>query len=122
MRASWHRRPLFEHWTAAALDLYLHEGLRECEDGQVELKCSGEVEAAVFGNRSHWELWKMAERLSVPTLLLFAARGHLLRTVTEELARHARELRVVDVAAGHLLPMEAPELVAAQLLEFGNEG
>ncbi len=122
VRASWQARPPFEHWTAAALDLYLLEGLRDREDGWVELKCSGEVEAAVFGNRSHWELWKMAERLSVPTLLLFAARGHFVRTVTDELARRARELQVVDVPAGHLLPMEAPEQVTARLLEFGKEG
>ncbi len=121
VRASWQRRPLFEHWTAAALDLYLHEGLREREDGQVELKCSGEVEAAVFGNRSGWDLWKMAEQLSVPALLLFAARGHFLRTVSDELARRASDLRVVDLPAGHLLPMEIPKRVAAQLLEFGKQ-
>ncbi|MBW2279192.1 MAG: alpha/beta hydrolase [Deltaproteobacteria bacterium] len=122
VRASWQTRPPFEHWTPTALDLYLDEGLRDREDGQVELKCSGEVEAAVFGNRSHWNLWEMAERLSVPALLLFAAKGHFVRTVVEELARRAADLRVVDVPAGHLLPMEAPELVAARLLEFGKEG
>ena len=121
VRTSWQTRPPFEHWTSAALDLYLQEGLRNRGDGQVELKCSGEVEAAVFGNRSHWDLWKMAERLSVPALLLFAARGHFVREVTDELARRAHDLRVVDVAAGHLLPMEAPGLVASLLLEFGKE-
>ena len=121
-RDSWSGRGPFEYWTARALDLYVGEALRDREDGDVELKCAGEVEAAVFGNRSNWDLWQVAERLEVPARLFFAARGHFIRQTVDELARCAASLDVVDLPTDHLMPMEAPELVAAQLLEFGKAG
>lgn len=119
-RDSWSGRPPFDRWTERALDLYVDEGLRDRDDGDVELKCAGEVEAAVFANRSLWDLWQVAERLRVPARLFFAASGHFIRETTETLASHARALDVVDVPAGHLMLMEAPERVAAGILEFGK--
>ena len=122
VRSSWAARPPFENWTARALDLYVSEGFRDRDDGQVELKCSGEVEASVFGNRKRWHLWDVAKRLKVPVRLLFAGRGHFPPEIGRELARRAADLSVVDVPFGHLMPMEAPELVADLLLEFGKTG
>lgn len=119
-RESWRGRAMFESWTDAALELYLHEALRDRPDGQVELKCAGEVEAAVFGNRINWDLWKVAEKLSVRTRLFFAARGHFVRETVDRLERTSPFLDVVDVDAGHLMVMEAAEPVARLLLEFGS--
>ena len=121
-RNSWSGRGPFEHWTDRALDLYVGEALRDREDGDVELKCAGEVEAAVFCNRSNWDIWQVAQRLEVPARLFFAARGHFLRQTIDELASCAASLDVVDLPTDHLMLMEAPELVASQLLEFGKAG
>jgi pimeloyl-ACP methyl ester carboxylesterase len=119
-RESWSGRPFFESWTGRALELYVGCGLRDRDDGQVELKCAGEVEAAVFGNRSLWDLWKVAEKLEVPARLFFAANGHFIRETVDKLASQAKRLDVVDLPTGHLMPMEDPEGVAAALLEFGQ--
>ncbi len=121
-RDSWSGRGPFEHWTARALDLYVGEALCDREDGEVELRCSGEVEAAVFGNRSNWDLRRVAKRLEVPACLFFAARGHFIRETAEELAECAASLDVVDLPTSHLMLMEEPEVVTAQLLEFGKAG
>lgn len=124
VRAAYVRRPLFARWHPAALDLYLDEGFRERDDGQVELRCSSEVEAAVFAGSGATELdiYGQAERLAVPALLVWARQGSFDRSVYEKLCGLAPDMRIEDAPYGHLLPMEAPEAVAEMLVAFGREG
>jgi len=117
--ASWSTRPPFDSWDPRALELYTTYGLRDRDDGQVELKCAGAVEAAVYENNGSLNIYEVAEKLATPTLLLFAARGNFTREVCAEVQQRAADLRVVDIEAGHLLPMEAPDAVARELLAFG---
>ena len=58
----------------------------------------------------------------MPALLLFATHGNFDRAVFERLQGAGPHLRLEDVEAGHLLPMEAPGAVAERLVCFGTEG
>ncbi len=111
-------KPLFASWTSRALDLYIGEGLREREDGQVELKCSGEVEALIFEASGSLDLFECTPRVAAQSLFLWARNGNFPRTVYEELCKGMPEALILDAEAGHLIPMEAPDWVADRVLEF----
>jgi pimeloyl-ACP methyl ester carboxylesterase len=122
VRAAWAERELFASWDPRAYELYLSEGFRDLPDGQVELKCPGEVEGAVFGAGGRSDIFELAAALEAPALLLFAATGHFDRGICEALVAKSPMLRLEDLPHGHLLPMEAPKPVAERLLSFGQEG
>jgi pimeloyl-ACP methyl ester carboxylesterase len=65
--------------------------------------------------------YAQAEKLAVPGLLLFAARGPFAREHADDVARRAARMRVEDVDAGHLFPMESPERTAERLQRFARE-
>jgi pimeloyl-ACP methyl ester carboxylesterase len=102
------------------LDLYAAEGLRDRADGQVELKCPGEVEAAVFEQGGTLDSLAAAKNLAVPALLLWARDGSFPRAFQEAVASTMHEGRVEEIGAGHLLVMERPDLVAAAVLRFAR--
>ena len=103
------------------LDLYLQEGLADAADGGVALKCPGAVEAAIFSGDGLGEEWEAASRLDPPALILWAQRGDFPRAAYEALAARMRAGRVENIDAGHLVPMECPEEVAARALRFAAE-
>lgn len=109
-------RSLFANWVPAALDLYVEHGLRDRSDGQVELKCPGEIEATVFSTSGGLDLFDLARRATTPALFLWAERGDFPRFIYESLVGEMADARIVDVAAGHLVPMENPELVVDEVL------
>ncbi len=122
-RRSWSRPGhAFGRWTQAALELYLQEGFRDRPDGEIELKCPVEVEAAVFNHHGSLDLFACADRVEVPALFLRASGGNFPRSLYEELAAAIPKARIEDIEAGHLVPMEVPELLAERLLAFGPVG
>ena len=120
--AIWREKPLFESWTERAFALYLAEGLADRPDGQVELKCPGEVEGAIFGNGPDFDAWEVASRVKTPARLLWAERGDFPRFAYEAIVERMAEADIRDVATGHLVPMERPELVAEEALAFAGAG
>lgn len=110
----------FASWQARARELYAYEGFRELDQGEVELKCAPEVEAAVFENSASLDPFALARRLHTETLLLWASRGNFPRQVYERFASTARDARLEDIDAGHLVPMETPEEAARRLLAFAG--
>ena len=121
-RAWWAGREFFGAWDPRALDLYAEWGLRDRVDGRVELKCPGEVEATVFEMGGSIDSFELARGVRVPTLILWAARGDFPRATYLALGARMRDARVRDVDAGHLVPMERPELVVKEVLAFASEG
>jgi pimeloyl-ACP methyl ester carboxylesterase len=117
-RASWRRRETFAHWDPRALELYLAEGLADRPGGGVELKCPGEVEAAIFERGASIDAMAEARRLRTPALVLAARRGSFQRAHFEEFARVMPDGRVREVDTGHFVPMEAPGLVVREALAF----
>jgi pimeloyl-ACP methyl ester carboxylesterase len=106
----WAEREFFENWDPRALELYAQEGLRARPDGRFELKCSPEVEAAVFERGSTMNLFEEANGARVPALIAWATRGSFPRTVYETLVARLPNARIEDVDVGHLIPMERPDL------------
>lgn len=111
-------KPLFAEFGERAMRLYVDEALREAAQGGVELKCPGRVEGAIFGNSPNFDPYDFARRAKIPIRLVRATRGDFSRDSYErvvELLEHG-ELR--DLEGGHLVPMEDPAAVIAEILEF----
>ena len=115
-RAWWAERPLFEDWQPEAIDLYALDGLRERDDGSVELKCPGAVEASVFQNGGALDVPSLVAGMTVPTRWLWAARGNFPVEIYELLAATMEAAEVETLDAGHLVPMEHPALVVEAAL------
>jgi pimeloyl-ACP methyl ester carboxylesterase len=120
-RAFFAEKELFAQWQDAALDLYVAEGLRERSEGQVELKCPGEVEAAIFERAHTLDIFAAASAVDIPVRLLWAANGDFPRVIYEQLVAQMDEGSVADVAGGHLVPMEAPTHIAEAVVRFVSE-
>ncbi|HTY19000.1 MAG TPA: alpha/beta hydrolase [Myxococcota bacterium] len=110
-------RSLFAGWLPRALDLYVEHGLRERTDGQVELKCPGEIEATIFSESGGLDVSDLARRVRAPSTWLWAARGNFPRPLYERIASEMADARIVDADCGHLIPMERPELVIQAVRE-----
>ena len=117
-RAKLGGKPLFASWTPRALDLYIGEALRDREDGQVELKCAREVEGLIFEASLSIDLFERVSAVAAPSLFLWAQHGNFPRPVYQDLCEQMAEARIVDADAGHLIPMEKPDWVAQQALDF----
>ncbi len=116
--AQWAKRKLFAHWDRRALALYAEDGLRDTGDGAFELKCPPEVEATIFAASGDLDLFAVARQVVTPTLMLWAAQGDFPRPVYEVLASSMADGRVETLEAGHLTPMERPDLVVEAALRF----
>jgi pimeloyl-ACP methyl ester carboxylesterase len=121
-RAFFAGRELFERFEPRALDLYVLDGLRERRDGSVELKCPGAVEAAVFASGEDVDADALARGVATPALWLWATQGSFARERHEALAASMPGARLEPLAAGHLAPMERPDLVADAILRFADGG
>jgi pimeloyl-ACP methyl ester carboxylesterase len=117
-RAWFAERSLFANWRPEALDLYVLDGLRERPDSGVELKCPGAVEAAVFAQGEGVDLPAWVRGLAPPALWLQAERGNFPLPYYQALAGSMRAARVEQAPAGHLIPMERPDLVADAALRL----
>lgn len=117
-RAHFAERSLFERWLPDALDLYVEHGLRDNAAGEVELCCPGAVEAAVFASGPTIDVVDLARRAArVPTTVLWARLGNFSLDLYRRVFGAMPRARVLEVDAGHLVPMERPDLVAAAVLE-----
>jgi pimeloyl-ACP methyl ester carboxylesterase len=119
-RAKWSKKESFAAWDPRALDLYLAEGFSDRADGQVELKCPGVIEAAIFESAHSVDIWSLAKKVRVPTLILWASRGDFPRTVFENLAQQMDDAQIRDADTGHLIPMERPDCVVEAVLDFAE--
>jgi pimeloyl-ACP methyl ester carboxylesterase len=116
-REHFESRSLFADWLPEALDLYLEYGLRARADGQVELRCPGAVEGAVFAQSGGLDMEGLARRATVPTIVLWARHGDFPPALYQRVFAAMQDARIVDVDSGHLVPMEHPELVVAAVLD-----
>jgi len=119
-RASWGERSVFKTWQPDVLDLYALDGLRERSDGSVTLKCPKTIEAAIFDQGGATDAAGLVVEHPVPALWLHAGQGHFDGAWCRSLAQRMRACELVDVAAGHLMVMERPDLVAEHALRFAG--
>ncbi len=115
-REKWRARGTFGDWDPRALDLYLRYAFADLPDGRIDLKCPGEVEAAVYEQGGGFDSWREIAELRVPGLLLHAGRGNFPLPFIEKFCAQSNALECRSLDASHLLPMVAPDLVADELL------
>lgn len=112
-------RPAFRTWQEEMLRLYVDEGTRSRDDGQVELLCPPELEAQFFDAVADLDSPTLLPKLVCPTLVLWGAGGDL-RERTESIVAdglpNARTVVVPDTT--HFLPQERPDEVGRLIEEF----
>ncbi len=116
-------RPVFERWPEDVLRLYAEHGTFRREDGQIELKCSGEIEAQVFEHSSSLDTWDRLPNVRCPALVMHGElTGEQFPALMAQIAQQIPRGRLASVpGAGHLAPMERPQAVAQAALEFIGE-
>jgi pimeloyl-ACP methyl ester carboxylesterase len=119
MFASLRGRMPFETWREEFVRLYVEHGVADRADGEVELRCPGEIEAQVYAEAPTTDGFALLERLAVPTLVVRGDHSPGLgeREAAEVLRRlPSGTLRTVR-RAGHFVPMERPDEVTAAIAE-----
>ncbi|MDH4119678.1 MAG: alpha/beta hydrolase, partial [Acidimicrobiia bacterium] len=116
-RANFGRKAPFSCWDPIALDGYIEEGLVE-RHGQIELSCSPEFEAEVYDAASAHGLLELVSEVDVPAVVIVGDRSD---TYSVEwgaaIARAFGRGELVVVGGGtHFIPMERPDVVAAEAL------
>jgi pimeloyl-ACP methyl ester carboxylesterase len=120
-------RPTFAKWTDEALRLYVEHGtfVREAPSGAsgragIELKCSGEIEGALFANSGSLPVWDVLPQIDVPVLVMRGETtdGFLSMAAGAVAGRVPHGTLETIADAGHLAPMERPEAVA-RLVDSG---
>jgi pimeloyl-ACP methyl ester carboxylesterase len=122
--SAYRERPAFAAWRDDVLRLYAEHGTFDREDGQVELKCPGEIEAELYRRSLSTETWGLLPRIACPTLVLRGASTEpLLAKVAEGVAGRIPGAQLVTIAgAGHFLPMERPDAVLTEIVTFLDSG
>ena len=72
---NWQDKPLFAVWQKEAFNLYIEQGMRETEDGQVTLKCETKVEAHIFATTGELAVLDFAPKVFVPVAFVHAKQG-----------------------------------------------
>lgn len=120
---SYSQRSAFARWRGDVLRLYAEHGTSRRQDGRVQLKCPGEIEAQVFDNSASLDTWSLLPQVDCPTLVMRGehTEPYMARSAQEVAARIPAARLVTIEGAGHLVPMERPEAVAAEIVSFVAE-
>lgn len=117
-RQAWQDKPLFSVWDPRAFDIYLSAGMKERDDGQVELKCHPTVEAHIFASTGSFGLFDYAPQVEIPVELVHAAKGFFSAEFYGHIATVFPNCALSSMSAGHLLPLEAPDEVVQFVLSL----
>ena len=116
--AAYKGRGAFKTWSDVMLADYVAGGLKEREDGKVELACAPAMESAVFSSHRH-DAWAAAARIKAPVQIFRAEHGSTCRIGDGAgfFGRNARASLITVAGASHFLPMERPDVVRDALLD-----
>ena len=105
-------KPPMNTWTPETLDAYITHGLRVLPDGQVALRCPGEVEAWMYEQGGACDVYERLEELQFETIVLAGGESNVraLAELQAERLPHAR-LEIWD-GVSHFVPQERPDEVA----------
>ncbi len=116
MFGSFRSRPPFDTWREDILRLYVEDGTRQREDGQVELKCPPELEAKFFEAVRLADFYTALHSMRCPTLFVWGAEGDLQRrtgAAAQSAVTYSQGITVPG--ATHFLPQEKPDEVVRLL-------
>ena len=118
IRAAYAGRGVFTTWRAADLDAYLDGGVRDRDDGQVELACAPAWEAATFAAVSAGLEGAVTGWRGGLTLLHATERSTVSVADADAIAAlPGTTVRLFD-GADHFLPLHDPGAVADAILAF----
>ncbi|CAN0431399.1 unnamed protein product [Phaeothamnion confervicola] len=118
---SYKGRGAFRSWPDEIIRDYITGGVRDRDDGQVELACAPAWEAHVFRSSGTY-IWDRLARIKPPITII---HGNVFSTcslpVTQRMARlhPSAKITLVD-GASHFLPMEFPEIVRENILRMSG--
>lgn len=119
--ASYRSKPLFKRWHEDAFSGYLEGGLVPHADS-VALACPPEVESAVFAASADTGLYALLDELATPVRLLISDSPGELAAVMAALEGRFPNARTSFLAGqSHMVVMERPDLVAAEIADFLGE-
>ncbi|HEY2482034.1 MAG TPA: alpha/beta hydrolase [Caulobacteraceae bacterium] len=112
-------RAIFATWPEVALRDYIEAGFKDLPNGDVELACAPEWEAAIFAAHGH-DTWDAMSRIEAPISIYRAEQGSTCAVAeAAEFPRPQRQVRVTAIPSStHFLPIERPEVVRKALLEI----
>ena len=115
-------RSTFQRWTEESLRLYAEHGTFEGENETIRLKCPAEVEGDIFSHSGSLNIWDVLPQIGVPVLIMAGEHTEdFLDMVAQGVAQRIPNGRFQQLpGAGHLAPMERPDIVAAEILAFLN--
>ena len=108
-------RGAFKSWPEAAVADYVAGGLRDRDDGQVELACAPLWEAVNYTAQGA-DPYAALRRIKVPVRILKAEHGSTCRLEPRKNLRPNTSVKIVP-GSSHFLPLERPDVVRAQLLD-----
>jgi pimeloyl-ACP methyl ester carboxylesterase len=110
----------FATWAEEFVRLYVDHGVADRPDGQVELRCPGDVEAQVYAYAPMSDSFAFLEHLEIPTLLIRGENSPGLgqTDAAEALRRLPNGTLLTVPQCGHFVPMERPVELADALLRY----
>ena len=113
-------KPLFHHWDQEMLELYMQYGMTAGPDGGLKLACSPRGEAAIFMGGVAENPWPLLPKISCPVLILEGENSEsrvMLNLAKASSILPRGEHRLIP-GAGHLIPMEQPQLTTEIIRDF----
>jgi pimeloyl-ACP methyl ester carboxylesterase len=113
-------RGLFKKWDKEVLDLYVQHGITPGDQGGLQLTCSPQREAALFmGGRQH-NPWPEPAKITAPVLVVEGETSENralidLEKITSLFPQGS--YRLIE-GAGHLIPMEQPQVITEVIRDF----
>ncbi len=111
------RKPVFKRWSDETLWDYVNYGLYETDQGDVALTYRREWEAQFYA-RPPLNVWQDIPKVTQPTLAIRGADSDTLFPQSWQLWQELQpDATFVEIPeAGHMVPMERPQLLAAAIL------
>jgi len=111
-------KPPKNTWVRAALEAYLAHGLRDLDDGRVELKLHGDTEAWFYEMGGACELFERLETIQTPVRLITGSTSYVAPIVEAQAEKLPHAERCTIEGASHFIPQEYPAAVAAHFVEW----
>lgn len=117
-RARLGSKPPMQLWVEEVFQNYLHFGMRDREDGQVELKLPGDREAWFYEMGGATDLFDALHTIDSPAMVVAGEHSDVpfLLELQSKALPNCTYRRVEG--ASHFVPLEKPAEVAALMLEF----
>ena len=115
-------KPLFARWDDEMLDMYLHYGFTDADNGGITLACHPEREASLFMGSMAYDPWPLMPHIDCPVLILEGELSENRAFIDLQQAAGSfprGRYRLIE-GAGHLIPMEKPAEATQLISSFIN--